>query len=270
MAATAKDYEAIIYRVEDHIAYLTFNRPEALNAFSRQMVREIVAACQDINTDPDVRVVIVSGAGDRAFSAGLDLKEVAAGGGPGPIDSRGTRVRAGMHTHHGALANVEKPTIAAVHGWAVGGGLELALACDLRVASDDARLGLMEIRRGIMPGAGGTQRLSRVVGRGYALQLALTGEPISAHEAHRIGLVNKVVPRDQLLPAAVEFAQAITQGAPIAARFIKEAINKGMDMPLDQGLKLEVDLSTLLAATEDAREGPRAFAEKRTPTWQGR
>jgi enoyl-CoA hydratase/carnithine racemase len=270
MAATKSDYETIIYRVEDHVAHLTFNRPEALNAFNRQMVREIVAACLDINADPEVRVVIVSGAGERAFSAGLDLKEVAAGGGPGPVENRANRVRPGMHTHHGSLTNVEKPTIAAVHGWALGGGLELALACDLRVASEDARLGLTEIRRGIMPGAGGTQRLSRLVGRGYALQLALTGEPIDAHEAYHIGLVNKVVPRDQLLAAAMEFANAIKQGAPISARFIKEAIHKGLDMPLDQGLKLEVDLSTILSGTEDAREGPRAFAEKRAPEWKGR
>src|SRR3954447_12445017 len=150
MAATAKDYEAIIYRVEDHIAYLTFNRPEALNAFSRQMVREIVAACQDINTDPEVRVVIVSGAGDRAFSAGMDLKERASGDPLTPIQARAPRVRPGIVQHHRAIAAVDRPTIAAIQGYAVGGGLEVALACDLRIAAEDAKLGLMEVRRGII------------------------------------------------------------------------------------------------------------------------
>ena len=270
MAATESAYETILYRVEDGIAYLTFNRPEVLNALNRQMTREIIAACQAINDDPAVRVAIVSGAGDRAFCAGMDLKERAASADLGPIEARAVRVRPGIAQHHRAIAAVDRPTIAAVHGYAVGGGLELALACDLRVAADDAKLGLLEVRRGIIPGAGGTQRLARVVGRAHALRIALTGEPIDAQEAYRIGLVGEVVPRPELMNAAVALAQKIALGAPLATRLVKEAINKGLDLTLDDGLRLETDLSTLVNTTEDAREGPRAFAEKRPAVWQGR
>jgi enoyl-CoA hydratase len=270
MATEAAPYETILYRVEDHIAYLTFNRPEALNALNRQMTREVIAACQAINADPDVRVAIVSGAGERAFSAGMDLKERAAGDPLSPIEARAVRVRPGIAQHHRAIFSVDRPTIAAIRGYAVGGGLEVAMACDLRVAATDAKLGLLEVRRGIIPGAGGTQRLSRLVGKGHALKIALTGEAIDAEEAYRIGLVNEVVPPEQLMDAAVALARKITQGAPIATRLVKEAIHKGLDIPLDEGLRLEADLSTLIAFTEDAREGPRAFAEKRPPVWQGR
>jgi enoyl-CoA hydratase/carnithine racemase len=269
MAANAGSYETILYRVEDRIAFLTFNRPEVLNALNRQMTREIIAACQAMNEDPDVRVAIVSGAGDRAFCAGLDLKERAATT-DGPIAARAVRVRPGIAQHHRAIAAVDRPTIAAIHGYAVGGGLELALACDLRIAADDAKLGLMEVRRGIIPGAGGTQRLARLVGKGHALRIALTGEPIGAQEAYRIGLVNEVVPRAELLDAALTLAQQIARNAPLATRFVKEAINKGLDLTLDDGLRLETDLSALISTTEDAQEGPRAFAEKRDPVWQGR
>ncbi len=269
MAADSSPYETILYRVEDGIAYVTFNRPEVLNALNRQMTREIIAACQAITDDPTVRVAIFSGAGDRAFCAGMDLKERAAGSDVGPIEARAVRLRPGITQHHRAIAAIDRPTIAAIHGYAVGGGLELALACDLRIASEDAKLGLLEVRRGIIPGAGGTQRLARVVGRAHALRLALTGEPIDAQEAYRIGLVNEVVPRADLLPAAVALARKITLGAPLAVRFVKEAIQKGLDLPLEEGLRLEADLSALISTTEDAREGPRAFAEKRPPVWRG-
>ena len=269
MAANGGSYETILYRVEEGIAFLTFNRPEVLNALNRQMTREIIAACQAMNEDPEVRVAIVSGAGDRAFCAGLDLKERAATV-DGPIEARAVRVRPGIAQHHRAIASVDRPTIAAIHGYAVGGGLEIALACDLRIAAEDAKLGLMEVRRGIIPGAGGTQRLARLVGKGHALRIALTGEPIGAQEAYRIGLVNEVVPRAELMDAALGLAQQIARNAPIATRFVKEAVNKGLDLTLDDGLRLETDLSALISTTEDAREGPRAFAEKRDPVWQGR
>jgi enoyl-CoA hydratase len=268
--AAPTSYETILYRVEDHVAYLTMNRPESMNAFNQQMTFEFIAACQAINDDPDVRVAIVSGAGGRAFSAGLDLKERAAGSSTSFVERRAARVRPGIGTMHRALSAVDRATIAAIRGYALGGGLEMALACDLRVAATDAKLGLTEVRRGIIPGAGGTQRLSRLVGKGHALKIALTGEPIDADEAYRIGLVNEVVPPEDLMAAAERLATAIKQGAPIATRFVKEAIHQGLDLPLDDGIRLEADLSTLIAQTEDAREGPRAFAEKRPAVWQGR
>ena len=262
-------YEAIIVNVEDHVATLTLNRPEAMNAFNAQLTREFIAACADFNNDPDVRVVIITGAGEKAFSAGLDLKERAAEV-VSFIEKRASRVRPGIATMHRALAAVDRPTIAAIRGYCLGGGLEISLACDLRIAATDAKIGLVEIRRGIMPGAGGSQRLARLVGPGHALKMTLTGEPIDAAEAWRIGLVNEVVEPDDLLPAANRLAASIKKGAPVSARFIKEAINKGLDLPLEEGLRLEADLAILLGQTEDSKEGPRSFVEKRPPVWQGK
>jgi len=262
-------YEAIIVRVEDQVATLTFNRPDAMNAFNQQMTQEFIAACAALNDNPDVRVVVVTGAGERAFSAGLDLKERAAEV-VSFVEKRASRVRPGIATMHKALAAVDRPTIAAIRGYALGGGLEIALACDLRIAASDAKIGLTEARRGIMPGAGGTQRLARLVGPGHALKIALTGEPIDAAEAFRIGLVNEVVEPEDLLAAAGRLAGLIKKGAPISTRYIKEAVNTGLDLSLDEGLRLEADLGILLAQTEDAREGPRSFVEKRPPVWQGK
>lgn len=262
-------YQAIIVAVEDHVATLTLNRPEAMNAFSAQLQGEFITACAELNNDPDVRVVIVTGAGEKAFSAGLDLKERAAEV-VSFVEKRASRVRPGIATMHKALAAVDRPTIAAIRGWCLGGGLEIALACDLRIAATDARIGLTEIRRGIMPGAGGTQRLSRLVGPGHALRIALTGEPVDAAEAYRIGLVNEVVEPGQVLEAANRLAATIMKGAPVSARFIKEAINKGLELPLDEGLRLEADLAILISQTDDSKEGPRSFVEKRPPVWQGK
>ena len=255
--------------LEDHVATLTLNRPDAMNAFNAQLTREFIDACASFNADPDVRVVIVTGAGEKAFSAGLDLKERAAEQ-VSFIEKRAGRVRPGLTTMHKALAAVDRPTIAAIRGYCLGGGLEISLACDLRIAATDARIGLVEIRRGIMPGAGGSQRLPRLVGAANALKMALTGEPIDAAEAYRIGLVNEVVEPGDLLPAANRLAAAILKGAPVSARFIKEAINKGLDLSLDEGLRLEADLAILLGQTEDSKEGPRSFVEKRPPVWQGK
>lgn len=268
MAAEA-GYEAIIVSVEDHVATLTLNRPDAMNAFNAQLTGEFIEACAGFNADPDVRVVIITGAGEKAFSAGLDLKERAAEQ-VSFIEKRASRVRPGIATMHRALAAVDRPTIAAIRGWCLGGGLEIALACDLRIAATDAKLGLVEIRRGLMPGAGGSQRLARVVGRGHALRMTLTGEPIDAAEAYRIGLVSEVVEPAELEVAAGRLAATINKGAPVSARFIKEAINKGLDLSLEEGLRLEADLAILLGQTDDAREGPRSFVEKRPPVWQGK
>jgi enoyl-CoA hydratase len=236
---------------------------------NRLMTREIIEACRHAEENTDIRAAVFTGAGERAFSAGMDLKE-RAGGSYSFIERRQQKLTATIQTQARAVAAMAKPTIAAIRGYCVGGGLELALACDMRVAAEDAKLGLTEVRRGIIPGAGGTQRLARLIGTGKALEMCLTGETVSGSEAYRLGLVNAVVAGDEVLKAAEDLAGRILKGAPIAVTFIKEAINKGVELPLEQGLRLEADLSALIATTEDSKEGPRAFAEKRSPVWQGK
>ena len=264
-------YEAILYEVRGNVAYLTLNRPEVMNAINRQMTAEIIDACERVRGDREVRVVILSGAGERAFCTGLDLKERAGDGEqPTLFERRRQRRVPGIVSQHQAIAAVDKPVIAAIRGYCVGGGLELALASDIRVAGEDARLGMMEVRRGRLGGAGGTQRLPRLIGTAKALEMCLTGEPIDAAEAYRVGLVNHVVPPDQVMAKAEEIAGKISLGAPLSVIAIKESITKGVELPLEQGLLLESDLATLLGTTEDQREGSRAFAEKRAPVWQGR
>ncbi len=262
-------YEVLKFEVKDWIAYLTMNRPEALNALNRQMTQEIILACEEIGSREDVRAAIITGAGAKAFSAGLDLKERAAEE-VSLVARRQARRAPKMVAHHQAIASLRKPVIAAVNGYAVGGGLEVALACDIRVGSTNAKLGLTEVRRGMIPGAGGTQRLPRIVGRAKALEMVLTGRVIDADEALKIGLLSRVVEPDALIPTAETLAREILEGAPLALQFVKEAVNRGMEMPLENGIKLEIDLSTMLRTTEDCSEGPRAFTEKRKPIWKGR
>jgi len=263
------EFQTILYEVRDQIARVTFNRPESMNAISRQMARELVEVCTQAEDDSAVRVAIFTGAGDRAFSAGMDLKERAETT-FSPIDRRNQKLSATIHTQSRAIAAMTKPTIAAIRGYCVGGGLEMALACDLRVAAEDAQLGLTEVRRGLIPGAGGTQRLPRVVGVAKALEICLTGDNVTGAEARRLGLVNVAVPAGEVVKAAEELATRILRGAPMSVAFIKEAIKKGMELPLEEGLRLEADLSAMIATTEDSKEGPRAFAEKRAPVWKGR
>lgn len=262
-------FETILFEVRDQIGFVTFNRPESMNAMNRQMVRELIEACRQIEEEGDIRVAIFAGAGEKAFSAGMDLKE-RAGTTFTFIERRQQKVAAAIHSQTRAVAAVTKPTIAAIRGYCVGGGLELALACDLRVAAEDAKLGLMEVRRGIIPGAGGTQRLARAVGAAKALEICLTGDNISGTEAHRLGLVNAAVAPSDVMKTAEELAKRILKGAPMSLLYIKEAINKGLELPLEQGLRLEADLSALIATTEDSKEGPRAFAEKRAAVWKGK
>lgn len=265
------NYETIIYEVKNHIGYITLNRPAVMNAISYQMTREILDVCEQATRDPEVRVCILTGAGGRAFCTGLDLKERAGETDDATLfDKRRQRNQPRIHSHHQAVAAIDKPTIAAIRGWAVGGGLELALACDMRVAAEDAKLGMLEVRRGRLGGAGGTQRLPRLIGIAKALEISLTGEPVEAAEAFRLGLVNRVVPADQLMSAAEEIADKICLGAPLSVIAIKEAITKGVELPLEQGIKLESDLALTLSTTEDQKEGSRAFAEKRPPQWNGR
>ncbi|HEU4342272.1 MAG TPA: enoyl-CoA hydratase/isomerase family protein [Candidatus Binatia bacterium] len=263
------EFQAILFEVRNQIAWITFNRPESMNAYNRQMTRELIEVCKNCEDDSGIRAAIFTGAGERAFSAGMDLKERA----EGPysfIERRQHKLTATIHTQSRAVAAMTKPTIAAIRGYCLGGGLEFALACDLRIAAEDAKLGLTEVRRGLIPGAGGTQRLARLVGTAKALEICLTGDSVSGTEAYRLGLVNAVVPADAVLKTAEELANRILRGAPVSVSFIKEAINKGVDLPLEQGLRLEADLSALVATTEDSKEGPRAFVEKRAPVWKGR
>jgi enoyl-CoA hydratase/carnithine racemase len=265
------DYQTIIYQVKNHIAYITLNRPEVMNAINRQMAQELIAASAEVTRDPQVTVIVLSGAGDRAFCTGLDLKERARDTEDAPFfHRRRTAVQPGIRTQTQALSAIDKPTIAAIQGYAVGGGLELALACDLRIAAENAKLGMMEVRRGRLGASGGTQRLPRLIGTANALELCLTGEPVEAAEAFRLGLVNRVVPNEQLMTRAEELAAKISLGAPLSVLAIKEAITKGVQLPLEQGLKLEAELALALSTTDDQKEGSRAFAEKRPPAWKAR
>ena len=259
------DYQAILFEKKNGIAYVTLNRPEVLNARNRRMREELIDAVTAIRADPEVRVVILTGAGERSFSAGRDLKE-AAQEKVGVVAARQAKMEI---SDTEMIARLNKPVIAAINGFALGGGCEMALACDIRVAVEGAKVGLPEVSRGMIPGSGGTQRLSRVVGLGKALELILTGSVIDAEEACRIGLVNKVVPRDGLMAAAEEYAQAIATKAPVAVVLAKEAVREGYEMSLDDGLRLETDLSALLRTTDDIKEGARAFVEKRPPQWRG-
>ena len=263
------DFQTILYQTRDQIAFITFNRPESLNAMNRQMTRELVDVCQQVEEDSGIRVAIFTGAGEKASSAGMDLKERAETS-FSPIERRQQKLTNKIYTQARAVAAITKPTIAAIRGYCVGGGLEFALACDLRVAAEDAKLGLTEVRRGIIPGAGGTQRLSRAVGVTKAMEMCLTGDTVSGLEAKSLGLVNNAVPSADVLKTAEDLAGRILKGAPMSVAFIKEAIKKGVELPLEEGLRLEADLSALIGITEDAKEGPRAFAEKRAPVWKGK
>jgi len=262
-------FETILFDVRNQIAFVTFNRPESMNAVNRQMARDLVTVCQQIEDDAAIRVAIFTGAGEKAFSAGMDLKERAEST-TSPIERRAQKLSATMHSQSRAVAAISKPTIAAIRGYCVGGGLEFALACDMRVAADDAKLGLTEVKRGIIPGAGGTQRLARTVGVAKALEICMTGDTVSGAEAEKLGLVNHAVPAAEVMKAAEDLAGRILKGAPMSVLFIKEAITKGIQLSLDEGFRLESDLSALVGTTEDSKEGPRAFAEKRAPVWKGK
>jgi enoyl-CoA hydratase len=246
------------------VATITLNRPDVLNAMNDAMRRELTTCFTGLAGDDDVRVIVVTGAGERAFSAGADIREFVE---PlVPVRFREQRRRLDFRR---VMDRCGQPIIAAIRGFALGGGLELALACDIRIAGDDAQLGLTEVNLAIIPGGGGTQRLPRLVGRGKALEMILTGARLPAAEALRIGLVERVVPAADVLTNAMELARTLAGKAPVALRYAKEAVVKGLELPLAEGLRLEGDLSTLLRTTEDRLEGARAFLEKRRPRWQG-
>jgi enoyl-CoA hydratase/carnithine racemase len=269
--------EKVLYEAKDKIAWITLNRPESLNAVNREMVKAIAGFCRDAEENPDVQVVIFKANGERAFSVGGDIKDrvrnsEAAAAGPveSPLVARQVKHGALPGTPAPIIAAMNKITMALVHGYTVGTGLLMSLACDIRIAAEGARLGVSEVRLGFMAGSGGTQRLPRIVGLPKALEICLSGELYDAAECHRIGLVNQIVPYDQLIPAGEKMAQSFLKGAPLALRYIKEAIYKGMDMSLEQGLRYESDLQSMVMQTEDAKEGPRAFVEKRPANWKGR
>jgi enoyl-CoA hydratase len=244
-------YSTIIYTVKDHIATITLNRPQAGNRLNLEMAQELDDACRRLNQDDDIYVVILSGAGDKAFC-------------------KGGQPEKSVYKAAAAIAAIEKPVIAAINGDALGPGLELILSGDIRLASAKARFGFPEVAKGLIPADGGSQRLPRVVGRGKALELILTAETINAEEALEIGLVSQVVPGEELMPEAEALAKTIAAKAPVALRFIKEAVNKGLDLSLEQGLRLEADLYFLLHTTQDRTEGIKAFLEKRTPKFKGK
>ena len=258
-------YQTLLFDLRDGIALITINRPDKLNALNDQVMAELADVAQRLATDDVIRGAILTGAGPKAFVAGADIGDLAK---QGPFDGKARALRGQAVLRR--LETCGKPVIAAVNGFALGGGCELAMACHLRIASENAKFGQPELKLGIAPGYGGTQRLPRLVGRGVALQLILTGETIDAREAHRIGLVNKVVPSAELLAAAEQLLRAILAMGPLAVRLALEAVDQGLEMSLDEGLLLEANHFGLLAATRDMKEGLGAFLEKRAPKFEGR
>jgi enoyl-CoA hydratase len=258
-------YENLLYEKRDRIGFITFNRPKVLNALNHKTMEELRDILLSAREDQDVRVLILTGAGEKSFVAGADISELAV---QTPVDGKETA--AFGQSVLNLLETLGKPTIAAVNGFALGGGCEAALACSMRLASKAARFGQPEVKLGIMPGYGGSQRLSRLCGKGIANELCLTGEMISADEAFRIGLVNHVYEPAELLPAAEALAKKIIANAPLSVKFTLEAVQRGTDMPLAEGQYLETALFGLCAATEDMREGTRAFLEKRPAQFKGK
>ena len=255
----------VLYGTKDGIARITISRPEKLNALDRQTVQEIDRVVASAGQDPSVGVLIITGAGEKAFVAGADIGELAS---QTPVEGT-AYARAGQAVLD-RLERLGKPSIAAINGYALGGGLELAMACTFRVAAESAKLGQPEVALGIIPGYGGTQRLARLVGAGRALEMILTGEPIDAREALRVGLLNRVVPAAELLPAAEALARTILTRGPVALRYALQAVHEGLQTTLNEGLSMEAALFGLCCATEDMREGTRAFVEKRKPAFKGR
>jgi enoyl-CoA hydratase/carnithine racemase len=258
-------YENLLFEKRDGIGWITFNRPKVLNALNRKTMEELDHLLTGVREDVAVRVLILTGAGDKSFIAGADIGDLAM---QTPVSGKETALFGQSVLHR--LETLGKPSIAAINGFALGGGCEVALACSIRLASKTAKFGQPEVKLGIMTGYGGSQRLARLCGKGVAHELCLTGEMVSAEEALRIGLVNHIHEPAELMPAAEALAKKIIANAPLSVKFTMEAIERGMEMPQAEGQFLEAALFGLCAATEDMREGTRAFLEKRPAQFQGK
>ena len=258
-------FDNLIVEQDNRVAVITINRPKVLNALNTPTLDELRRALLELKHDEAVRVVIITGAGDKAFVAGADINELAL---LAPTTGR-DHALAGQHVFD-LIENLGKPVIAAINGYALGGGCELAMACTLRVAADTAKIGQPEINLGIIPAYAGTQRLARLVGKGKAMEIILTGAPITAADAERIGLVNRVEKASELMAAVRALAAHLATQAPVAMRYIIAAVNQGLEMPFAEGAVFEATLFGLVASTDDMREGTRAFLKKRKPEFQGR
>jgi len=259
------EYQNLLVDTREGIAVVTVNRPDKLNALDDRTVEELDAAFAALGGEASVRGVILTGAGEKAFVAGADIRELAR---QSPVEGKERSIRGQRVLDR--IEGLGKPVVAAVGGFALGGGCELAMACHVRVASENAKLGTPEAKLGMMCGYAGTQRLSRLVGKGRALELLLTGEMVDAQEALRIGLVNKVVPRPKLLEESEALLRKMLANGPVSLRFIIEAVNSGLEMPFAEGQYLEATLFGLICTTEDMKEGTKAFLEKRPPKFQGK
>jgi enoyl-CoA hydratase len=256
--------DTILLDRDGRVAILTINRPDKLNALSQRVRDEVLAALGKLEGDDAVGAVVVTGAGDKSFIAGADIAEFA---GRGPMDQREAMRFPRLYD---VMSGFPKPVIASINGFCLGGGCELAMSCDIRIASEKARFGQPEIKLGLIPGGGGTQRLPRLVGLGHAMRLTLTGDMIGAAEAKEIGLVDLVVPHEELRTRTVELAGRIAAMSPLAVKVAKEALRASERLPLDEGIVYERDLFCLCFSTADMKEGVSAFLEKRSPVWRGR
>lgn len=259
------NFENLLLERDGAVAILTINRPKVLNALNTQTLDELRRAILDLKRDDTVRAVVLTGAGEKSFIAGADINELAT---QTPVSGR-EHAMTGQHILD-LIEHMGKPVIAAINGFALGGGCELAMACTIRMAADTAKLGQPEINLGLIPGYAGTQRLTRIVGRGRALELLLTGDQVTAQEAHRLGLVNRVVPAADLMAEAKKLAATLAAKAPIAVRYILESVHKGVEMPFAQAEVFEATLFGLVASTDDMREGTKAFLEKRKAEFKGK
>jgi enoyl-CoA hydratase len=258
-------FDNLLIERDDAVAIVTFNRPKVLNALNTQTLNELASAMQSFKDEAGVRAIVITGAGEKAFVAGADINELAV---LSPVAGK-DHARRGQQIFD-AIEQLGKPVIAAINGFALGGGCELAMACTLRIAADTARFGQPEINLGLIPGYAGSQRLPRLVGKGVALEILLTGDMITAQRAYEIGLVNRVVPAGELIGEAKKIAHTLAAKAPIAVRYILDAVHQGLDTPFAQGEYLETSLFGTIASSEDMREGTRAFLEKRKAAWQGK
>jgi enoyl-CoA hydratase len=258
-------FDNLLIERDDAVAIVTFNRPKVLNALNTQTLNELASAMQSFKDEAGVRAIVITGAGEKAFVAGADINELAV---LSPVAGK-EHARRGQQIFD-AIEQLGKPVIAAINGFALGGGCELAMACTLRIAADTARFGQPEINLGLIPGYAGSQRLPRLVGKGVALEILLTGDMITAQRAYEIGLVNRVVPAGELIGEAKKIAHTLAAKAPIAVRYILDAVHQGLDTPFAQGEYLETSLFGTIASSEDMREGTRAFLEKRKAAWQGK